>query len=266
MATQQIPMLSVANGVLGIWGGGMKTEPLKACFPWAGGKSKVADLVWSRIGNVDNWIEPFAGTAAVTLRRPDEHFRGGYRVETINDADHNIVNVWRAIKYAPDEVAKWADEMVMEASLHSFHKWLVRGVESPPEPPPEWSHGVEAWNQAYTLIRGKPWDVAAWKKLLAENPEYFDAKVAGRWLFGVCCWIGSGWCAERGVDSTQMEIGGGTYGVSQRGVHQPAGDRIPLINQDGQGYGVNRGPEGRPQLADAFDIGRGVNSIAGHLK
>jgi hypothetical protein len=31
-------------------------QPLKAPFPWPGGKSRVADLVWSRLGNVDNYV------------------------------------------------------------------------------------------------------------------------------------------------------------------------------------------------------------------
>jgi site-specific DNA-adenine methylase len=34
---------------------------LKAPFPYAGGKSTVADLVWERFGDVDNYVEPFMG-------------------------------------------------------------------------------------------------------------------------------------------------------------------------------------------------------------
>jgi hypothetical protein len=30
-------------------------EPLKAPFPYFGGKSKIASLVWSRLGNPDNY-------------------------------------------------------------------------------------------------------------------------------------------------------------------------------------------------------------------
>jgi hypothetical protein len=39
------------------------TEPLKAPFPYAGGKSRVASMVWERFGNVANYIEPFAGSS-----------------------------------------------------------------------------------------------------------------------------------------------------------------------------------------------------------
>ena len=35
-------------------------EVLKAPFPYFGGKAKVADLVWDRFGNVDNYVSPWA--------------------------------------------------------------------------------------------------------------------------------------------------------------------------------------------------------------
>ena len=38
------------------------------------GKAKVADLVWQRLGNVDNYVEPFMGSLATLLRRPADHF------------------------------------------------------------------------------------------------------------------------------------------------------------------------------------------------
>ena len=45
---------------------------LKAPFPWFGGKSRVAHFVWPRFGNVGNYVEPFAGSLAVLLKRPHE--------------------------------------------------------------------------------------------------------------------------------------------------------------------------------------------------
>ena len=39
----------------------MTTDPLKAPFIWFGGKRKVAPQVWAAIGDVDNYVEPFAG-------------------------------------------------------------------------------------------------------------------------------------------------------------------------------------------------------------
>ncbi len=45
-------------------------EKLKAPFPWFGGKSRVAHLVWERFGDVGNYVEPFAGSLATLLGRP----------------------------------------------------------------------------------------------------------------------------------------------------------------------------------------------------
>ena len=46
--------------------------PLKAPFPWFGGKRRVAHIVWDRFGCVPNYVEPFAGSLAVLLGRPHE--------------------------------------------------------------------------------------------------------------------------------------------------------------------------------------------------
>lgn len=40
-----------------------------APFPWFGGKSQVASIVWDRFGDVLNYIEPFFGSGAVLLGR-----------------------------------------------------------------------------------------------------------------------------------------------------------------------------------------------------
>ena len=45
---------------------------LKAPFPWFGGKSRAAHLVWERFGNVRAYVEPFFGSGAVLLRRQTE--------------------------------------------------------------------------------------------------------------------------------------------------------------------------------------------------
>lgn len=138
---------------------------LKAPFPWFGGKSRVADLVWDRLGDVDNFVEPFAGGLAVLLRRPEAHRR---RIETINDANHFVVNFWRAVAADPDTVGLHADGPVCEADLHARHHYLMTSVAA-----------------------------CELRERMAHDPEAFDAKLAGWWVWGQCCWIGSGWCVER---------------------------------------------------------------------
>lgn len=43
----------------------------KAPFPWFGGKRKAASAVWDALGDVDHYVEPFAGT---TMNRGVESF------------------------------------------------------------------------------------------------------------------------------------------------------------------------------------------------
>jgi hypothetical protein len=68
-------------------------DKLFAPFPYFGGKRKVADEVWLRLGDVDNYVEPFCGSCAVLLLRPSEP-----QTETVNDADGLLSNFWRALK------------------------------------------------------------------------------------------------------------------------------------------------------------------------
>jgi DNA adenine methylase len=132
---------------------------LKAPFPWFGGKSRAASLVWSRLGNVGNYIEPFAGSLAILLARPHEP-----RIETANDRDVYLANFWRATQKDPLKVARYADWPVNEADLQARHHWLSR-------------------RQAF-------------REKMLTDPHYCDAKIAGWWVWGISQWIGSGWCAR----------------------------------------------------------------------
>lgn len=87
--------------------------------------------------------------------------------ETINDADGFVANFWRAVSMDSPGVAKHADWPTNEADLFARHLWLVRHAQS--------------------LL----------DKLYA-NPDYYDAKIAGWWCWGICNWIGDGWCDGTG--------------------------------------------------------------------
>lgn len=131
---------------------------LRAPFPYFGGKRRAASLVWEALGNVDHYVEPFAGSAAVLLARPHVG-----RCETINDLDGMVANFWRAVRSQPDAVAEACDWPVIEADLHARHLWLIGQRES------------------------------LTTRLIAD-PEWCDPKVAGWWCWGACAWIGDGWC------------------------------------------------------------------------
>jgi len=129
-----------------------KATALRAPFPWFGGKSRAAHLVWEALGNVANYVEPFFGSGAVLLARPHAP-----RVETVNDASRFLANFWRALALNPDAVADACDWPVNETDLHARHRWLVARLP----------------------------ELAA---LLDSDPEAHDAKVAGWWVWGACAW------------------------------------------------------------------------------
>lgn len=225
---------------------------LKAPFPAFGGKSRVAAEVWRRLGDVRNFIEPFTFSAAVLLRRPG----GAGPIETINDLNAYVSNFWRAVQRDPEAVAAHADWPVNETDLHARHRWLVTSE----------------------LARHKLQQVA-------DDPDAYDARMAGWWAWGACCWIGSGWCETLSTKIIHVGDSGqgvnGPSGWSQRPQLEDSGGRGVLGNSEGIsqkmpfigdrtkfGRGVQAfNPEAfapddthRPQLADAFTRGRGVNS------
>jgi DNA adenine methylase len=184
-------------------------ETLRAPFPYFGGKSTVASMIWERFGNVANYVEPFAGSLAVLLSRPHPP-----KIETVNDKDGFIANFWRAVRNAPDEVAKWADWPVNEADLHARHAWLVT----------EGRKCIQA---------------------VLGNPDGFETQVAGWWLWGICQWIGHGWCSGEGpwqwADGAWCALPQNGAGVKHKIPHLSAGRGIwrvrPALNA---GMGINR--------------------------
>ncbi len=182
---------------------------MRSPYPYFGGKSRIAAAVWKRLGSPRNYVEPFFGSGAMLLARPDP-IDG---TETVNDLDGMIANFWRALKAQPDAVAEYADWPVNENDLHARHAWLVDR---------------------------KP----ALQAKLEGDPEFYDAKVAGWWCWGMACWIGSGFCSGKGpwrqVDGQLVHLGDAGQGVKRQRVHL-----------GGAGQGVNR------KLVHLGNAGRG---------
>jgi site-specific DNA-adenine methylase len=59
---------------------------LKAPFPYFGGKSAIAPVVWQRFGDPPNYDEPFVGSAAVLLARPPSVEYGVRPVRRLDNA------------------------------------------------------------------------------------------------------------------------------------------------------------------------------------
>jgi hypothetical protein len=128
-------------------------------------------------------------------------------------ASHNcmVSNFWRSLQNDPDAVADAADWPVNEADQHARHLWLTSQEQ--------------------------------FRENMKTDPEFYDAKIAGWWLWGQCLWIGSGWCSVQ-----RPHLGDAGMGIHRKRPH--------LGNA---GMGVNR------QLPHLGDAGRGVNRQLPHL-
>lgn len=192
------------------------SEVLSAPFPWYGGKSRAAPLIWQLFGRVQNYVESFAGSLAVLLGNPYPP-----PLETVNDRDAFICNVWRALQADPEGVAAVCDRPPNEADQDAVHTWLVT-------------------------------QRATFTARLMGDPDYYDVKVAGRWLYGIACWIGSGWCDGNGpwhsVDGHLVRTESREHGVRRQ--------RLQLSTP---GQGVHR------QLLHLGNPGRGVHKKRVHL-
>lgn len=194
-------------------------------FPWFGGKSRCAPLVWRRFGDTPNYVEPFFGAGHVLFHRPHEA-----KTETVNDKDGFVSNFWRATQADPEAVAQWADQPVSENDLHARHIWLRERRE--------------------ILV-----------SQLEADPEYFDAKIAGWWAWGQCVWIGGGWCGESGSgpwsvveeDGVKRLVKSEGRGVSRRLPHlgnagKGVTRKLPHLGSAGRGVNAT----GKRDLTDYF--------------
>jgi len=180
----------------------------KTPFTYFGGKSRAAPLVWDALGNPANYVEPFFGSGAVLFTRPHPP-----RLETVNDIDHFIVNFWRAVQHDPEQVALYADNPVFEDDLTARHIWLVK-------------HGIPELDAH-----------------IPADPDYFDAKIAGWWVWGMCCWIGGGWCSGNGPWTEE----------EGKLIYKPGnGVKRQIVHLGTPGQGVNR------QMVHLGDAGQGV--------
>ena len=101
----------------------MLDEYLKFPAPYFGGKTTVAADVWAALGQPAHYIEPFFGSGAVLLNRPDHD--STKHIETVKDKDGFLCNVWRALQFSPDETARVCDWPVNHADLIARRKALI---------------------------------------------------------------------------------------------------------------------------------------------
>jgi hypothetical protein len=196
-------------------------------------------MVWKAFGDVHHYVEPFLGSAAVLIARPHDTNRTYYS-ETVNDLNLYLCNFWRALQADPEGCAVAASWPVSETDLFSRHMSLVR-----------WGTDPEIKNR------------------FQADPFFFDVQMAGWWVWGLSCWIGSGWCTgdgpwyvnpegrvvkqaarrerEAGVKSQRPHLANNGQGVNHAQLREAGvASQIPHIENDGRG--VNR-----PQLREVSE-------------
>jgi len=178
---------------------------MRAPFPYFGGKRDIAPDVWKRLGSPKQYIEPFCGSAAVLLAAPRPS-----SLEVVGDINGFIANFWRAVVHQPGEVARWADYPVSHIDIGARHVWLM-----------------EQRDRLGSELQDPQWPG--------------EAKVAGWWLWGQCCWIGSGWCEWAGKIPHVSDAGRGVQAagkiphVSDAGRGVQAAGQIPHVGNAGMG-------------------------------
>ena len=229
-----------------------RVDYCKTPFPWFGGKADAAKLVWTALGDPSHYIEPFAGSLAVLLRRPCEPNRAYYS-ETVADTDSLLCNWWRAVTFFPNETAEAASYPVDELTKHARGTFLLR------------------WRESEATAH------------LAGDPTWCDPLVAGWWAWCVSCTIG-GWGlggpwwpdetgrlrkrprgkskGENGVRGNLPHLGDNGKGVNRPQLREP-GVWADLPHLGDNGMGVNhagtREPGGSASLPHLTDNGMGVN-------
>lgn len=129
---------------------------LKSPYPYHGGKSRIADLVWDRIGKVNTYIEPFFGGGSMLLANPHPA-----KCEIINDSDGYVTNFWRALHADPERLAELSCRAVDEIDLNAANIYLKS-------------------------LRG---DLTERMRL---DLNFHDVDLAGLWAWGQSAWIQGG--------------------------------------------------------------------------
>ena len=131
-------------------------------FPYVGGKYLVAPEINRRFGEIDTRIDAFTGSSSWILASPP------VRYEIVNDLDGYVVNYLRAVKYAPEELARHLDFPRAELELIAYHHYT----------------------------RDKLPELVA---RLGGDPDYYDPVLAARWAYVM---------AYKVVNSSLLKSGG----------------------------------------------------------
>lgn len=166
-------------------------EKLKSGLVYFGGKSIIAPKIWDKIGIVENYVEPFCGSAALLLANPNIP-----KIETINDKDCLVTNFWRSMKNDPEKVYFYADDPINEIEMHARHHFIIEHANL------DFANKME------------------------NDPEFFDCKIAGWWGWGLAASVGNNWLQKKGLSALPHLS---TLGQGMHGANFCAKDMFPKL-------------------------------------
>jgi DNA adenine methylase len=73
---------------------------MKPPFTYYGGKTTMAAAIAALLPQHDHYVEPFAGSLAVLLAKPQS------RMETVNDLDGDLMTFWRVLRDRPEDLQR----------------------------------------------------------------------------------------------------------------------------------------------------------------
>ena len=192
-------------------------KPLTAPYPYWGGKRRVAAEIWNRLGPVDSYIEPFGGSLAVLLACP----YGPRPREVVNDIDGFIPNFYRAVRDDPELVAYYADWPTSHLDLIARKTACVQRLDE------------------LTVH-------------LSANPNYYDAEVAGWWV----------WCVSNDIGLFRERLPGKAWIPPGVPPGPNRDNSIPFVRETGGGRGVSArtGQDGSMPVVTGGTGGRGVSA------
>lgn len=132
---------------------------LKRPIPYYGSKEKIAPVIYDIIkkdGWTTQYIEPFVGSNSIILQ---DNFDGIKCI--INDFDGKITNLWRALKYKPEETASYI--------LGTCNTINLTGLDL-------------AVQRSYDALLDR----------LHADIDFCDPKLAAHFMDLCCSWIGAG--------------------------------------------------------------------------
>ena len=204
----------------------------KTPFPWFGGKTQAADLVWKAFGDVPHYVEPFFGGGAPYSSTGPTHATGHTSPKPSTTSTDWSINAWRAMQQHPEATAEHAS-------------WPQPVTEADKTGPTDRRPPVARRSSHARPAR-------------RSTPRWCDPQMAGWWLWAVCVQIGAfdgrgPWTADPvtgriykqdrnpatrqpGVRRNLPHLSDDGRGVNRPGTRQPGVSRDrPFLSNNGQG-------------------------------